>query len=199
MSAASEINALPEDAGIELISKAISGGSLRGARGNSGVILSQLFRGFTKTIREKDELDIALIAAAMEKAVETAYKAVMKPKEGTILTVAKAMSVKAAELAFAEDGDGTLKSFFDGILAEGQAALDRTPELLPVLKEAGVVDSGGEGLMTVLYGAVDAYNGKELDLTFETPAAAGSVVSSEGSDQYGRNPLRILYGIHHSS
>ena len=146
MSAASEINSLQEDAGIELISKAISGGSLRGARGNSGVILSQLFRGFTKTIRESDELDIPLIAAAMERAVETAYKAVMKPKEGTILTVAKAMSAKATELAGAEDGDGSLKTFFDAILEEGQAALDRTPELLPVLKEAGVVDSGGEGL-----------------------------------------------------
>ena len=179
MSAASEINSLQEDAGIELISKAISGGSLRGARGNSGVILSQLFRGFTKTIRESDELDIPLIAAAMERAVETAYKAVMKPKEGTILTVAKAMSAKATELAGAEDGDGSLKTFFDAILEEGQAALDRTPELLPVLKEAGVVDSGGEGLMTVLYGAVDAFNGKELDLTFETPAAAGPVVSGE--------------------
>lgn len=163
MSAAQEVMNLPEDAGIELLSKAISGGSLRGARGNSGVILSQLFRGFTKSIREYEELDIPIIAAAMERAVETAYKAVMKPKEGTILTVARSMSEAAAARA---ESCTELEVFFQDILREGQTSLENTPELLPVLKEAGVVDSGGEGLMTVLRGAVDAFLGKEVDLSF---------------------------------
>ena len=170
LSAAGEVNALPESAGIDELAKAISGGSLRGARGNSGVILSQLFRGFTKTIRDHESLDKALIAEAMEKAVETAYKAVMKPKEGTILTVAKSMALKADEV---QDGAEDLAGFFSLILEEGQETLKRTPDMLPVLKEAGVVDSGGQGLMTVLEGCVDAFNGKELDLTFEAPASIG--------------------------
>ena len=175
MSAAEEVSSLPEDAGIELLAKAISGGSLRGARGNSGVILSQLFRGFTKSIREYDVLDIPVITAAMQRAVETAYKAVMKPKEGTILTVAKAMADIAAEI---RDDSDDLTVFFERVLAEGQAALERTPEMLPVLKEAGVVDSGGEGLMAVLRGAFDAYMGKELDLSFASPKEAPSGAAS---------------------
>ncbi|MBE5996242.1 MAG: DAK2 domain-containing protein [Lachnospiraceae bacterium] len=154
---------------METISKAISSGSLRGARGNSGVILSQLFRGFSKVIRESEALDAVILSSAMNRAVDTAYKAVMKPKEGTILTVAKSMAVKAAELApDAED----LSAFFEEILEEGEATLARTPEMLPVLKEAGVVDSGGKGLMTVLHGAVDLFNGKEIDLTDLQKAAA---------------------------
>ncbi len=174
LSAADEILSLPEDAGIELLSKAISGGSLRGARGNSGVILSQLFRGFTKEIRDHETLDVPLLTAAFGRAVETAYKAVMKPKEGTILTVARAVSEKASEIA---EETTDLSAFFEAVLAEGYATLEKTPEMLPVLKEAGVVDSGGEGLMTVLSGAVDAFNGKELDLSFAAPktsAAAGA-------------------------
>ena len=131
MSAAGEINALPEDASIEQLCKAISGGSLRGARGNSGVILSQLFRGFTREIRDCSELDAVIIAAAFERAVDTAYKAVMKPKEGTILTVAKAMAVKAREIC--EDAD-SLETYFMTLLAEGRDTLARTPEMLPVLK-----------------------------------------------------------------
>ena len=169
MSAASEINALPEDAGIDKISKAISGGSLRGARGNSGVILSQLFRGFTKGIRDYEELDIPIIAKAMERAVETAYKAVMKPKEGTILTVARAVADKAVELS---ESDMDLAAYFEQVLEAGNKALANTPEQLPVLKEAGVVDSGGQGLMTVLEGAVHIFNGEELDLNFENLPAA---------------------------
>ena len=177
MSAAGEVGALPEDAGLEELSKAISGGSLRGARGNSGVILSQLFRGFTKVIREYDAMDIPVIAEAMKRGVETAYKAVMKPKEGTILTVARAMSEAALGLA-AEDL--TLQDFFERVLKEGHNALDHTPELLPVLKEAGVVDSGGQGLMAVLQGCVDAFNGRELDVSFSEPVkAAAPQVSGE--------------------
>ena len=173
MSAAGEVGSLPEEAGLEELSKAISGGSLRGARGNSGVILSQLFRGFTKVIREYDSLSIPVIAEAMQRGVETAYKAVMKPKEGTILTVARAMSEAAANLS-AEDL--SLQEFFDRVLKEGRTALDNTPELLPVLKEAGVVDSGGQGLITVLEGCVDAFNGKELDLSFSAPVSAAEPV-----------------------
>ena len=161
MSAVEALGAI-ERPTMESISKAISSGSLRGARGNSGVILSQLFRGFTKVIRDCEELDAVVLSSAMNRAVDTAYKAVMKPKEGTILTVAKSMAVKASEIAEnAED----LCSFFEAVLNEGEETLARTPEMLPVLKEAGVVDSGGKGLMTVLHGAVDLYNGIEIDLT----------------------------------
>ena len=167
MSAATEVNSLGEKSEIEDLSKAISGGSLRGARGNSGVILSQLFRGFTKTIRDEKELDAPVIAKAFERAVETAYKAVMKPKEGTILTVAKAMAEEAVEIA---DEVGDLESFAEAVLKKGQETLERTPDMLPVLKEAGVVDSGGQGLMTVLEGAFDALLGREIDLNFEMPA-----------------------------
>ncbi|MBQ1316696.1 MAG: DAK2 domain-containing protein [Lachnospiraceae bacterium] len=146
-----------ENVTMDTVCRAVSSGSLRGARGNSGVILSQLFRGFTKVIRESDTLDAAIIAAAFQKAVDTAYKAVMKPKEGTILTVAKAMAQKAVEIA-AEETE--LDVFFETLLRTGDEMLEYTPELLPVLKEAGVVDSGGKGLMVVLHGAVAAFRGE---------------------------------------
>ncbi|MCQ2548938.1 MAG: DAK2 domain-containing protein [Lachnospiraceae bacterium] len=162
MSAAKEVATIEEPT-MEALAKAISSGSLRGARGNSGVILSQLLRGFTKTIKEAEIIDIPLITVAMEKAVETAYKAVMKPKEGTILTVAKGASEKAKELNAA--GETDLQSFIEQVLAHADYVLSQTPEMLPVLKQAGVVDSGGQGLMEVLKGAFDAYLGKEIDLT----------------------------------
>jgi DAK2 domain fusion protein YloV len=165
MSAAEEVNRIAEPT-IDELAKAISSGSLRGARGNSGVILSQLLRGFTKVIRDHSEIDRQTTAEAFSRAVETAYKAVMKPKEGTILTVARSMAEKANELLAEEM---SYMDYFEAILKEGDETLARTPELLPVLKEAGVVDSGGQGLMVVLHGAVDAYNGLEIDLTFEAP------------------------------
>lgn len=168
MSAVKEVNAL-SDVTMESLAKAISSGSLRGARGNSGVILSQLLRGFTKGIREQQKLDAVALARAIDKGVETAYKAVMKPKEGTILTVARGVADKALELA---DEAEDLQPFFEDILAEARAVLEKTPEMLPVLKEAGVVDSGGQGLVTVLEGAFDAFLGKEIDLTFEAGEAA---------------------------
>ena len=169
MSAASEVSALT-DPDMETLAKAISSGSLRGARGNSGVILSQLLRGFTKGVRKSKELDALTIAAAMERAVETAYKAVMKPKEGTILTVAKEAALKAVEIApEAEE----LEPFFRAVFDHAEYTLSRTPEMLPVLKEAGVVDSGGQGLLEVLRGAIDGFLGKEVDYSdFEKPAGA---------------------------
>ena len=163
--AAAEVNAL-SDLNMENLSKCISSGSLRGARGNSGVILSQLLRGFTKGIKEHEELDVIDLAGAMQKAVETAYKAVMKPKEGTILTVAKGAANKAAELAQTEED---IEEFCIQILAEAEAVLEKTPDMLPVLKKAGVVDSGGQGLVEVLRGALDALQGKEIDYAFEAP------------------------------
>lgn len=168
MSAVKEVNGIT-DLTLETLAKAISSGSLRGARGNSGVILSQLLRGFTKRIREHEELDAVTLARAIDKGVETAYKAVMKPKEGTILTVARGVADKALELA--EDAED-LQSFFEDVLVEGNRVLQRTPEMLPVLKEAGVVDSGGQGLMVVLEGAFDAFMGKEIDLTFDAGESA---------------------------
>ena len=169
MSAASEVSALT-DPDMETLAKAISSGSLRGARGNSGVILSQLLRGFTKSVRKSKELDALTIAAAMERAVETAYKAVMKPKEGTILTVAKEAALKAVEIApEAEE----LEPFFRAVFDHAEYTLSRTPEMLPVLKEAGVVDSGGQGLLEVLRGAIDGFLGKEVDYSdFKKPAGA---------------------------
>lgn len=165
MSAVKEVNSLNEIT-MDTLAKAISSGSLRGARGNSGVILSQLLRGFTKGIRERKSLDALTIAQAFEKGVETAYKAVMKPKEGTILTVARGAAEKAVIMA--EECDD-LQAFFEDILAEAEAVLSRTPDMLPVLKEAGVVDSGGQGLVEILRGAYEAFTGKEIDLNFETP------------------------------
>ena len=168
MSAASEVGALT-DPDMETLAKAISSGSLRGARGNSGVILSQLLRGFTKGVRKLTDLDAAAIAAAMDRGVETAYKAVMKPKEGTILTVARAAADRAAELV---DETEDLETFFTGIFSHAEETLARTPEMLPVLKEAGVVDSGGQGLLEVFRGAIDGYLGKEIDYSqFKTAPA----------------------------
>ena len=175
MSAASEVNNLSERT-METVAKAISSGSLRGARGNSGVILSQLLRGFTKGIKDYETLDVMIISNAFQKAVETAYKAVMKPKEGTILTVARGAADKAAELALEEED---LDVFFSGIIEEAERVLATTPDLLPVLKEAGVVDSGGQGLVEVLKGAYDAYLGKEVDYTFEAPKSAPVKISAE--------------------
>lgn len=163
MSAAKEVASLPEIT-MEALAKAISSGSLRGARGNSGVILSQLFRGFTKGIKEYEEIDTVILASAMQKAVETAYKAVMKPKEGTILTVAKGAADKASELA---ETDMDMKTFIGKVIDHADGVLAQTPEMLPVLKEAGVVDSGGQGLMQVLRGAYDAFLGKEIDYSIE--------------------------------
>ena len=169
MSAASEVSALT-DPDMETLAKAISSGSLRGARGNSGVILSQLLRGFTKGVKKSKELDALTIAAAMERAVETAYKAVMKPKEGTILTVAKEAALKAVEIAPEVE---ELEPFFKAVFDHAEYTLSRTPEMLPVLKEAGVVDSGGQGLLEVLRGAIDGFLGKEVDYSdFEKPAGA---------------------------
>ena len=175
MSAAKEVSAL-EQTDMKTLAKAISSGSLRGARGNSGVILSQLLRGFTKGIREFDEIDVATLAKATVRAKETAYKAVMKPKEGTILTVARGMAEKAEELAETTED---LDVFIPEVLKHGQAVLEQTPEMLPVLKEAGVVDSGGQGLMEVLRGAYDAYQGKEVDYS-AIAASAGTKMSRVG-------------------
>lgn len=172
MSAASEVGAL-SSLDMETLAKAISSGSLRGARGNSGVILSQLLRGFTRGVRKLNELDAPAIAAAMEKGVETAYKAVMKPKEGTILTVAREAAAKAVEIA--EDTDD-LQAFFEEIFAHAEATLERTPEMLPVLKEAGVVDSGGQGLVEVFRGAIDGYLGKVVDYS-EFDRGTGAAVT----------------------
>ena len=176
MAAAAEVGSLG-DTDMESLAKAISSGSLRGARGNSGVILSQLLRGFTKSVKTKEELDAKAIAAAMEKGVETAYKAVMKPKEGTILTVAREAAAKAVELAeTAED----LDTFFQAVIAYAEETLAKTPEMLPVLKEAGVVDSGGQGLLEVYHGAYDGFLGKEIDYT-QFGEAKGPAVTKIGA------------------
>ena len=181
MSAAKEVSSLEAmgDITMQTLCKAISSGSLRGARGNSGVILSQLFRGFTKVAAAEETLDVAKLAVAVEKAVETAYKAVMKPKEGTILTVAKFGALKARELADAGETDITV--FIDEVIKASDDALEKTPEMLPVLKQAGVVDSGGQGLMQVLKGAFDAFQGKELDLSISpsTPTASAPAMNYE--------------------
>ena len=181
MSAAKEVGAI-EKPTMENLSKAISSGSLRGARGNSGVIMSQLFRGFTKEIKQFDTIDAVIFANACDRAVETAYKAVMKPKEGTILTVAKGMAEKAREMVMNTDD---LEVIFPEVLKEGDYVLGKTPDMLPVLKQAGVVDSGGQGLMQVLKGAYDAFLGKELDLSIEGttgPAVSFKAESSDSAD-----------------
>ncbi len=159
MAAAKEVASI-DNLNMETLAKAISSGSLRGARGNSGVILSQLFRGFTKSIKEENEINSVMFANAFVKAKETAYKAVMKPKEGTILTVARGIADKAVEVA----GKVTdLEEFFPIIIEHAEYVLSKTPDMLPVLKEAGVVDSGGQGLIEILKGAYDAFCGKEID------------------------------------
>ena len=169
MSAAKEVKAI-ENPDMLSTAKAISSGSLRGARGNSGVILSQLLRGFTKEIRDYDEIDVPILARACERATATAYKAVMKPKEGTILTVAKGIAQKAGELAETTED---LEIFIPEIIRYAEEVLAQTPEMLPVLKEAGVVDSGGQGLIEILHGAYDAFSGKEIDYT-AIDASAGT-------------------------
>lgn len=172
MSAAKAVSEL-ENPTMKELAKAISSGSLRGARGNSGVILSQLFRGFTKVIAEYDELDVVILTEAMQKAVETAYKAVMKPKEGTILTVAKGAANKALELC---DDTDDIVFFVDEVIKEADNVLSKTPDMLPVLKQAGVVDSGGQGLVQVLKGGYDSLIGKEIDYSIEGSAASAGVM-----------------------
>lgn len=187
MSAAKEVSSLTEPTMAEL-AKAISSGSLRGARGNSGVILSQLFRGFCKVIKEYDEIDVTILCEACQKAVETAYKAVMKPKEGTILTVAKGAAEKALELS---DETEDVVTFVEGVIKQAEYVLDQTPEMLPVLKQAGVVDSGGQGLVQVLKGAYDALIGKEIDYTIEgaptgaAPAKISAETEAEAEIKFG--------------
>ena len=180
MSAAREVSAL-EKPEMKALAKAISSGSLRGARGNSGVILSQLFRGFTKVIAEYDEINVQILSDSFQKAVETAYKAVMKPKEGTILTVAKGMSDRALELC---DDTEDLVYFCEEVIKEGDRVLDLTPEMLPVLKQAGVVDSGGQGLMEVLKGAVDCILGRVV-IADTKPSGAG--VSGVDNSKYSED------------
>lgn len=195
MAAAREVSALYDVGDIDMVSlcKAISSGSLRGARGNSGVILSQLFRGFTKGVKECQEITVPILATAFEKAVETAYKAVMKPKEGTILTVAKGGAVKARELADA--GVTDMSEFLGQVIAHADEVLLQTPELLPVLKQAGVVDSGGQGLVQVLKGAYDAYLGKEIDLTVDkgTSAVSGQAAGAAGYEAQAHAEIKFGY------
>ena len=181
LSAVKEVEAAPDD--MKSIAKAMSTGSLRGARGNSGVILSQLLRGFSKKVQDARTIDVHVIADAFQKAVETAYKAVMKPKEGTILTVAKGVASKARECA---DADMSLAQFCDEVIEYGDAVLDSTPEMLPVLKEAGVVDSGGQGLMVVLKGAVDCLMGR---VTVELSKNTGTVNVARTSTGAGNDSL----------
>ncbi len=193
MSAAKEVSTLGENPEMGVMAKSISSGSLRGARGNSGVILSQLLRGFTKVMKEHDELDIPLLVEGCDKAVESAYKAVMKPKEGTILTVAKGICDKSHDLL--DGGCEDLQTFIEELIKEGDIVLARTPELLPVLKQAGVVDSGGQGLMQVLKGAYDAYMGKEIDYSIDASAATPgtSVQAKEYKDEVTEEDIKFGY------
>lgn len=191
MSAAREVAALGEEPEMDSLCKAISGGSLRGARGNSGVILSQLFRGFTKVIKSENDLSVRILADAAEKAVETAYKAVMKPKEGTILTVAKGISDKARELS--GNGVEDMEEFLSTIIEHGKYVLSQTPEMLPVLKQAGVVDSGGQGLIEVLNGAFDAFMGKELDLSVAPAVSSVSGMSSPDRNVQAEAEIKFGY------
>ncbi|MEG1847675.1 MAG: DAK2 domain-containing protein, partial [Lachnospiraceae bacterium] len=182
MAAAKEVAGL-NDPDMQSLCKAIASGSLRGARGNSGVILSQLLRGLTKGIGEQKTIDIPCLAEALNKAVETAYKAVMKPKEGTILTVAKGIAKRANELA--DSGCTDLTLFFEEVIKHADYVLSQTPEMLPVLKQAGVVDSGGQGLLEVCRGAYDAFLGKELDLSMIefTPIASQMTGNAENPNE----------------
>lgn len=194
MSAAREVAALHDmgDVDMQSLCKAISSGSLRGARGNSGVILSQLFRGFTKVVKEYDEVTIPVVASAFEKAVETAYKAVMKPKEGTILTVAKGAAIKARELA--DGGTQDMADFLAQVIERADEVLEQTPDMLPVLKQAGVVDSGGQGLMQVLKGVYDAYTGKEIDLTLSSDQTSHAGGKSGGANLEAQANADIKFG-----
>jgi hypothetical protein len=185
MSAAREVSTL-ETMDMKSVSKAISSGSLRGARGNSGVILSQLFRGFTKVIKKEEELTVDILCEACQKSVETAYRAVMKPKEGTILTVARAAADRALEVV---DTTDDILVFTEEILKAADEMLQKTPDLLPVLKQAGVVDSGGQGLVEVLSGAYDFLSGKEVDLTID---GAESSEAEEKEEEF----FEFLYSLH---
>lgn len=178
MAAAKEVTSLQNPKMADL-AKAISSGSLRGARGNSGVLLSQLLRGFTKAIREEKEIDVIALAAACNRARETAYKAVMKPKEGTILTVASGIAEKASEMAQETDD---LEEFIPAVISYAEEVLAKTPDMLPVLKEAGVVDSGGQGLLEVIKGAYDAFLGKEIDYSAIAPGAGAGVTKISAED-----------------
>ena len=189
MSAAKDVLEL-EEINMETLSKAISSGSLKGARGNSGVILSQLFRGFTRVVKKVDYIDSQVVSEAFMKAVESAYKAVIKPKEGTILTVAKGMADKAAELALVTDD---LEEMMGKIIEHGDKVLASTPDMLPILKESGVVDSGGEGLMAVMKGAYDVLLGKEVDLSFDNVAEEKKETDEE--DEYARLSYTVSYRI----
>ncbi len=192
LSAAKEVSAI-EPPTMEKLAKAISSGSLRGARGNSGVILSQLFRGFAKVIKETETLDIVTLTSALQRAGETAYKAVMRPKEGTILTVARGIADRAAELAMETED---MEQFLTELIRHGDEVLSRTPEMLPVLKQAGVVDSGGQGLMQVLKGAVDAYLGKEVAPYAESDRGETSqtpVSSESGETRLETEDIRFGY------
>ncbi len=193
MSAAREVAALGDNFEMAALCKAISSGSLRGARGNSGVILSQLLRGFTKAIADQSVITIPVLVNAMEKGVETAYKAVMKPKEGTILTVARGGAEKAAELF--EDGEEDMEKFLSGVIEHAEYVLSQTPEMLPVLKQAGVVDSGGQGLIQVLKGAFDAYLGKEIDYTIQASdnKPAGNVQMSDSYNAQAEMDIKFGY------
>ena len=192
MSAAKEVSAL-ETPDMKSLAKAISSGSLRGARGNSGVILSQLFRGFAKVIAEYDVIDVNVLCDALQKAVETAYKAVMKPKEGTILTVAKGGADKALELV---DETDDLVFFIEEVIKEADLVLAKTPDMLPVLKQAGVVDSGGQGLVQVLKGGLDALLGKEIDYTIEGAAPKKQTAESASNpyiDAQANQEIKFTY------
>ena len=189
MSAAKEVAGL-ETVTMETFAKAVSSGSLRGARGNSGVILSQLLRGFTKVIRSEKEIDTVVLASAFQKAVETAYKAVMKPKEGTILTVARGGADRAVAL-LEENPDLDLDTMLKEVIRRSEEVLNQTPEMLPVLKEAGVVDSGGQGLLQVLKGAYDAFCGKEVDYTIEAGSGAKTGAANAAETEA---PAEIRYG-----
>ncbi|MFQ6843717.1 MAG: DAK2 domain-containing protein [Lachnospiraceae bacterium] len=189
MSAAKEVAGL-ETVTMETFAKAVSSGSLRGARGNSGVILSQLLRGFTKVIRSEKEIDTVVLASAFQKAVETAYKAVMKPKEGTILTVARGGADRAVAL-LEENPDLDLDTMLKAVIRRSEEVLNQTPEMLPVLKEAGVVDSGGQGLLQVLKGAYDAFCGKEVDYTIEAGSGAKTGTAKAAETEA---PAEIRYG-----
>ena len=192
MSAAREVAALGENTDMLTLCKAISSGSLRGARGNSGVILSQLLRGFTKALSDKTEIDIEMLADAFEKGVETAYKAVMKPKEGTILTVARGGAEKARELC--DEGINDMEAFLQQTIEHAEYVLSQTPEMLPVLKQAGVVDSGGQGLIQVVKGAFDAYLGKEIDYSAIKPAETKANVAQVSSSYTAQAEMDIKFG-----
>ncbi|MBP5462878.1 MAG: DAK2 domain-containing protein, partial [Lachnospiraceae bacterium] len=191
LSAVKEVQAAQDQSSMKALPKAMSSGSLKGARGNSGVILSQLLRGFSKVVGNYDQITIPIAAESFAKAVDTAYNAVMKPKEGTILTVARAGAERAAELVGVSQD---FEDFTTQVVQRMQEALDYTPELLPVLKEAGVVDSGGQGLLEVMKGGLDCMLGKEVDLSFESTGAQASGKSAKGAAADNISTADIKFG-----